>query len=66
MASKWKTDSVKKWCWKSALVDSTIDCLKEYKSLCEFNATDFKDNKVKLFTRLRTVPNNTEVFLRGL
>ena len=34
-------------------MDSTIDCLKECKSLCEFNATDFKANKVKLYQRTR-------------
>ena len=35
------------------MVESTIDSLKEYKSLCEFNAADFKADKVKLYEKVR-------------
>ena len=31
------------------MVESIIDSLKEDKSLCEFNATDFNTDKVKLY-----------------
>lgn len=35
------------------MVQSIIDSLKEYKSLCEFNATDFNADKVKLYEKVR-------------
>ena len=35
------------------MVESTIDSLKEYKTLCEFNATDFKADKLKLYEKVR-------------
>ena len=35
------------------MVQSIIDSLKEYKSLCEFNATDFKADKLKLYEKVR-------------
>ena len=35
------------------MVESTIDSLKEYKSLCKFNATDFKVDKLKLYEKVR-------------
>ena len=35
------------------MVESTIDSLKEYKSLCEFNANDFKADKLKLYEKVR-------------
>ena len=41
--------SVKKWSWRPTMVESIIDSLKEYKSLCEFNATDFTADKVELY-----------------
>ena len=45
--------SVKKWSWSPTMVESIIDSLKEYKSLCEFNATDFNADKVKLYEKVR-------------
>ena len=35
------------------MVESIIDSLKGYKSLCEFNATDFNADKVKLYEKVR-------------
>ena len=35
------------------MVESIIDSLREYKSLCEFNATDFNTDKVKLYEKVR-------------
>ena len=35
------------------MVESIIDSVKEYKSLCEFNATDFNADKVKLYEKVR-------------
>ena len=35
------------------MLESIIDSLKEYKSLCEFNATDFTADKVKLYEKVR-------------
>jgi len=35
------------------MVESIIDSLKEYKSLCEFNASDFNADKVKLYEKVR-------------
>ena len=34
-------------------MESIIDCLKECKRLCEFNATDFNADKVKLYEKVR-------------
>ena len=45
--------SVKKWSWSPTMVESIIDSLKQYKSLCEFNATDFNADKVKLHEKVR-------------
>ena len=45
--------SVKNWSWSPTMVESIIDSLKEYKSLCEFNATDFNADKVKLYGKVR-------------
>ena len=39
--------SVKKWSWSPTMVESIIDSLKEYKSMCEFNA-----DKVKLYEKV--------------
>lgn len=35
------------------MVEPTIDSLKEYKSLCVFNAADFKADKIKLYEKVR-------------
>ena len=35
------------------MAESIIDSLKEYKSLCEFNASDFNADKVKLYEKVR-------------
>lgn len=35
------------------MVESIIDSLKEYKGLCEFNATNFNADKVKLYEKVR-------------
>ena len=39
--------------WSPTMVESIIDSLKEYKSLCEFNATDFNADKVKLYEKVQ-------------
>ena len=45
--------SVKKWSWSPTMVESIIDILKEYKmSMCEFNATNFNADKVKLYEKV--------------
>ena len=44
--------SVKKWSWSPTMVESIIDSLKEYTSMCEFNATDFNADKVKLYEKV--------------
>ena len=41
--------SVKKLSWSPTMVESIIDSLKEYKSMWEFNATDFNAEKIKLY-----------------
>ena len=56
MAARQKSSSsgsVKKWSWSPTMVESIIDSLKECKSLCEFNATDFNADKVKLYEKVR-------------
>ena len=45
--------SVKRWFWSPTKVELIIDSLKEYKSLCEFNATEFNADKVKLYEKVR-------------
>ena len=35
------------------MVQSIIDSLKEYKSLCGFNATDFNADKIKLYEKVQ-------------
>ena len=44
--------SAKKWSWSPTMVESIIDSLKEYKSMCEFNVTDFNADKVKLYKKV--------------
>ena len=39
---------VKKWTWTPEMVDTLITTVKEHKSLCEFNGTDFDGDKVKM------------------
>ena len=39
--------------WSPTMVESIIDSLKEYKSLCEFNAADFNADKVKLYEKVQ-------------
>ena len=53
----------KKWSWSPQMVESLINGLKEYKSICEFNSIDFNADKVKLYEEVRKIvasshPNN--------
>ena len=42
-----------KWLWTNEMVKNLIDCVKEYKSICEFNSVDFNSDKVKLYDEVR-------------
>ena len=42
-----------KWLWTNEMVKHLIDCVKEYKSTCEFNSIDFNSDKVKLYDEVR-------------
>ena len=56
MAARLKSSSsgsVKRWSWNPTKVESIIDSLKEYKSLCEFHATNFNADKVKSYEKVR-------------
>ena len=44
-----------KWLWTNEMVKHLIDCVKEYKSTCEFNSVDFNSNKVKLYEARKTM-----------
>ena len=44
---------VKKWTWTPEMVDTLITTVKEYKSLCDFNGTDFHGDKVQLYNDVR-------------
>ena len=49
MATKAKS----KWTWTNDMVKALIDCVKDYKSTCEFNAIDFNSDKVRLYEEVR-------------
>ena len=53
MTASSSSGSVTKRSWSPTMVESIIDSLKEYKSLCEFNATDVNADKVKLYEKVR-------------
>ena len=44
---------VKKWTWTPEMVVTLITTVKEYKSLSEFNETDFDGDKVQLYNDVR-------------
>ena len=44
---------IKKWTWTPEMVDTLITTVKEYKSLCEFNLTDFDGDKIQLYNDVR-------------
>ena len=45
----------KKWSWYLTMIETLINGLKEYKSVCEFNCIDFNVDKVKLYEEVRTI-----------
>lgn len=46
-----KNDKIKnnmKWCWTHVMIESIIECLKEYRLIiCELNAMEFNKDKIK-------------------
>ena len=42
-----------KWLWTNDMVRSLIDCVKDFKSSCEFNSVDFNSDKVRLYEEVR-------------
>lgn len=48
-----KKNEKKKWKWEEEMIQSLVDALKDYKSICEFNSLDFSADKVKLYEDVR-------------
>jgi len=42
-----------KWSGTNDIVRSLIDCVKDFKSSCEFNSVDFNSDKVRLYEEVR-------------
>ena len=51
--TKKSTTREKKWSWTPEMIESMIESMKDYKSICEFNAIDFNADKVKLYEEIR-------------
>ena len=47
------TRAKSKWSCTNDMVKALIDCVKDYKSTCEFNAIDFNSDKVRLYEEVR-------------
>ena len=50
---KLQSTIVKKWTWTPEIIDTLITIVKDNKSLCEFNGTDFDRDKVQLYNDVR-------------
>ena len=48
----------KRWAFTSAMIECLINCLKQYKCLCEFNSVDFNPDKVQLYEKVRQGKSN--------
>ena len=50
------------WAFTSAIIESFIDYLNQYKCLCEFNSVDFNAEKVQLYEKVRQGTSNSSQF----
>ena len=46
-------NSPNKWSWTSTMLETLINSLKEYKSICEFNSMDINADKIQLYEQVR-------------